>query len=439
MINSMRARMTLVFTLSIAVLLFVASVGISGYSRRFAEGHASYMLHSTEQRLRREMKERGNKFNLIDFYEEEPDISVENIAILILGPHHKILQKTPGRVPSLPLVPSDKWRIRLMRVNHLSVVVAYPWEQREEALQDQIKDLFVFSMILLLGGMIGSWMLVGKTLSPIRQLSQQAMAASTDQLKVKLTSPSEDSEMVELVGTLNDLLARISESAEMKGRFYAGASHELRTPLQALSGHLELSLTRPRTAEEYRKVIEEASLQTHRLISLIRDLLLLNQLDTSPPPPNEPVDISDLCEQTALTMKSLAEERNLHVHLDVPDNIILQAPYNHIQMLIRNLIENAVKYAKENGNVTISAVMEPPFVKITIFNECDYIGAWDEKKLFEPFYRPDASRNSKTGGNGLGLAICDAIVRINGWRLTLRQEDGGVNAQVILTHRRENQ
>lgn len=431
MVNSMRARMTLVFTFSIAILLFLASLGISSYSRRFAEGHATYMLHSTLHRLRTEMKEKGRQFNVINFYDEESDISMVNIAILIVGPHGGILQKTPGRVPKWPLVPSDRWRVRYMNFNGMRVVVAYPWDQREKALQDQIKDLFVFSIILLLGGMIGSWMLVGKTLSPIRQLSHQALAASTDQLNVKLTSPSGDAEMVELVGTLNDLLTRISESAAMKGRFYAGASHELRTPLQALSGHLELALTRPRSEEDYRNVIQEASHQTRRLISLIRDLLLLNQLDTSPLPPIESVGVFDLCEQSVSSMKSVAEERDVHIHLDIADNITIQAPYNHMQMLIRNLIENAVKYAKANGNVTITETADNNDTIITIFNECDNTGDWDEKKLFEPFYRPDASRNSKTGGNGLGLAICDAIAHINGWSLSLRQEEGGVRARVV--------
>jgi signal transduction histidine kinase len=91
-----------------------------------------------------------------------------------------------------------------------------------------------------------------------------------------MSSPSADQEMVELVSTLNGFLHRLSESVAVQGRFYAAASHELRTPLQALSGHLGLGLSSPRSSEEYRAILQEAHRQARRLKILVQDLLLLS-------------------------------------------------------------------------------------------------------------------------------------------------------------------
>ena len=96
-------------------------------------------------------------------------------------------------------------------------------------------------------------------------------------------------------------------------------------------------------------------------------------------------------------------------------------------MLLRNLLENAVKYAADNGKVRVRCGTN----SFEVFNECAPTSGWDDEKIFEPFFRPDASRNSQTGGNGLGLAISKAICDANGWQLQVHQTDGGVMARVV--------
>ncbi len=118
------------------------------------------------------------------------------------------------------------------------VLFAIPDAQlREQTNRRRLEFLALTALVIGLTG-LGTWMLVGKVLSPIGKLSTQAATASTDRLTVTLQTPSADTEMVGLVGTLNGLLSRLAQTSAAKGRFYAAASHELRTPLQALSGHL---------------------------------------------------------------------------------------------------------------------------------------------------------------------------------------------------------
>ena len=116
-------------------------------------------------------------------------------------------------------------------------------------------------------------------------------------------------------------------------------------------------------------------------------------------------------------------ERGLRVCADWGEGVTLVAPPTFADMLVFNLIENAVKYASVGGRVRIEAVAAasgcPP--ELRIFNECAPLAIEDVAHLFEPFYRPDSARSARTGGNGLGLAICQSIALSEGWKLTLEQ------------------
>jgi signal transduction histidine kinase len=322
-----------------------------------------------------------------------------------------------------------------------TLVIAQDWGAVVRDRVAQKRLLLLLSLCVVLGVAAGTWVLVGRTLSPIRRLALQADAASVENLQVRLKAPSGDAEVVELVDTLNGLLTRLAETAAVKGRFYAAASHELRTPLQALSGHLEVALSRSRTAEEYETFLQEASRQTGRLTSLVKDLLLLHQLDSihgsdvqtgaarghPAPQVTEPIDLGQVCETVLAQLAPLIEARALRFEADLGDGIEIRAAPSHAQILVRNLVENAVKYASEGGAVTLCLTAGGP-ARLELFNECLLAPEWSPQKLFEPFYRPDAARNARTGGNGLGLAICRAVAAANGWTVTLEQEARGVRA-----------
>jgi two-component system heavy metal sensor histidine kinase CusS len=235
--------------------------------------------------------------------------------------------------------------------------------------------------------------------------------------------------MSELVSTLNDLLDSVVDAARSKEQFHAAASHELRTPLQALGGHLQVALSRERTGDEYRAALEEASIQTERLTLLVRELLLLNQLQMmTSQPASESVNLAETCDVALSQLDKMIASSNIVIEEELNDTE-LPLPPIYTAVLLRNLIENAIKYTPEGGHVEV--VTKPSPATFTVWNEVANADTMQTDKWFEAFFRPDESRTSTTGGNGLGLAICKAICDANNWTVSIQPENGGIRATVV--------
>lgn len=418
-LSSMRARMTLYFTAGAAALLLLAGGGLLAYARRTAEREANARLRAAAVQFQAEAG-RGLRGEAIsEAHEEREQLRAEGIAVGYYGPDGRLLWASDAAVPPVPGHAGKEFRSVALAIGADTVVFGIPWEATERALGREALALLTLSLLVLVGTAVGAWALVGRTLSPIERLSEQAERATADAPDVRLTAPSHDAEVVGLVGTLNGFLDRLHEATAARQRFYAAASHELRTPLQALKGHLELALTRKRGAEEYEAAIAEAYEQAGALSGLVQDLLALNRLQSRAGEMTaEPVDVAAAVAWSIETYADLAHKRGVSVEITGPESLCVGAPETHVGMLVRNLIENAVKYTPGGGKVDI--ILEDGTVpRLTVENDTGSIPPLDASRLFEPFYRPDSARASETGGNGLGLAICKAAADANGWDLSL--------------------
>jgi signal transduction histidine kinase len=430
MLSSMRARMTLTFTAIAAMLLLVVGSGLVWFARQTAQREADALLQSAALQFQAEVGSGGRSVALSEMSEEREQRRSQGVAIALYDSAGLRLCPSTETVPSPPGSTTGEWRTVTVRVSADTAVFGVPWQKTERGLAREALALAALSLVVLLGTAAGAWVLVGRTLSPIERLSQQAARASADAPGVRLSAPSGDAEVVTLVGTLNGFLDRLYEATAARHRFYAAASHELRTPLQALQGHLELALTRQRSAEEYRGAVEEAREQTGYLSRLVEDLLALNRLQcVTGQTASERVDLTSVIERVAEGHAALADSRGVRMALQIPDDIRTAAPETHVEMLVRNLVENAIKYTLPGGQVEIG-LTNGPDPELTIANETGPIEPLDRDRLFEPFYRPDASRHSQTGGNGLGLAICKAAADANGWKLSFCQDAASVTVTV---------
>ncbi len=133
-----------------------------------------------------------------------------------------------------------------------------------------------------------------------------------------------------------------------------------------------------------------------------------------------------VCRRALQQAGPLIAQRKLRLSTEAISGVTVIAPPTHVEILVRNLVENAARYATPGGEVLLSLRESGESAVLTVFNECPPIPGWAPASLFEGFSRLDPSRTSATGGNGLGLAICGAIAKADGWAVALDHDGKGV-------------
>ncbi len=432
--RSLRLRLTVLVTLLSALLLTLTWMMVTWGSQHLAEDRARTILKAVGSELKDDMEDYrtpAQEFpEMVEELEETAAQFHERLALAWVR-QGQVVRHWPERGSPWRGSSPSEWRFSEQAFQDDKLVVALYFAENQKGLARQALVLGAVCFLVVVAAAAGAWLLVGRTLSPIGHLARQARRAGEPE--VRLRSPSDDAELLELVTTLNELLERLERTSAARSRFYAAASHELRTPLQALLGHLELALSKPRDVEQYLVVLSEARSQTRRQIRLTRDLLTLNRLEAEPGSMSEQVDLVEVCENEWLHLRETARQGGLQVEWTWPDSLPMCAPPGHLEMVVRNLLENAVKYCRLGGKVSVRLDSEP--ARLTIFNACEPLPSQDFARLQEPFFRPDLSRQDCAGGHGLGLAIVNAIVERHGWCLQLRQDDSGFQSTVQFSTR----
>ena len=436
----MRARMTLLFALFVALLMIVAGGAVQRHEAQRAENRVEEILSIARERARVEVNRdsRAGQTSLLRTVQNDAGEIAAGGLTLMVTQGDQVLWQSRRRAPNWPHL-DGQWRARTLSRNGQTLVLASDWKPIREDLEGTALALLALGIIVMAATALAAWFVVGITLSPLYQLAAQAHQSSTEGagLDVRLHAPSSDAEMLYLTQTLNGLLAQLQREARARGRFYAAASHELRTPIQVLQGQIDVAQSRPRSIEAHEEVLAQLQTETQRLATLIADLLQLNALEMRQSvAPCESLNLAFWVERALLQQTDAIAERDLQLQTRLPEAEIL-APPLHLEMLLRNLVENAVKYAAPGGALHIEICEQPtdeqrPNARLRIWNACDLPADAQIENWFEPFYRPDAARNSQTGGNGLGLSIVAALGRANDWPITLQNRGGGVEVLVEL-------
>lgn len=253
--------------------------------------------------------------------------------------------------------------------------------------------------------------LAHRSLKPIQALTAAANLIGAANLGERVPLAGTDDELDRLAGTLNEMLARIDQYVEQLRQFTADASHELRTPLAALRGSAELALSRTRSAEELRLVIEESLERYDRLQRIAEDLLLLARLDAGENILQiERVQLDRAVEDIVDLYRPVAEDRGLELRKENAEAIWINGDGGRVRQLIGNLIDNALKYTPPPGRVTVSLSRENGVARLVVADTGRGIAPEDLPRVFDRFYRVDRSRSTnRADGAGLGLSICRSI------------------------------
>ena len=235
--------------------------------------------------------------------------------------------------------------------------------------------------------------------------------------KTYLTSVSPLGASGELVAVMHDI-TDIKNLENRKKEFVANVSHELKTPLTVIKGFAET--LESEVSESGRRYLDIISGHTDRLINIVKDLLLLSELEAKGFVLNaEPVDLKVLASNVAGIFENAAREKNIALKLEIKSNIsaIKGDPFK-LEQVFTNLIDNAIKYS-EKGEVLVSLFQDKTHTMITVSDNGFGISVESLPHIFERFYVADKSRSRKAGGTGLGLAIVKHIVMLHNGHISV--------------------
>jgi heavy metal sensor kinase len=277
---------------------------------------------------------------------------------------------------------------------------------------------------VLLLGLAGGWWVATRAIRPIDAISATAVRIADGDLSQRISAADTDSELGRLAGVLNSTFARLEAAFAQQARFTSDASHELRTPVSVILTQTQTALSRERTNLEYREALEACQRAAHRMKALTESLLELARLDAGHAPiKKRQFDLPGVARDCVDLLRPLAAERGIQISCDVPPMECL-GDAERIGQVVTNLLTNAIHFNREQGEVRLSARAENGAVLLTVTDTGQGIPAEDIPHLFERFYRVDKSRSRIQGRNGLGLAICKAIVDAHGGTIQVASQAG---------------
>jgi signal transduction histidine kinase len=440
--RSLRARVTMTTTLGLAVALAAAALLLRGA----VQGSLTREVDGTARQGAREVAALANANRLPNLLLSGP------LTVQVLGPTGQVVQASATADRLVPLLPPAQAAAaarsgravlldgRPFGVPYLMRVVAVPanggkivlsgaaYTQVRDSMRTLTGALVVGTplLLLLLAGV--TWLVVGSTLRPISALRRGAQVITATGVTRELPVPEARDEVRVLAVTLNDMLTRLDAAQQQQRRLVSDTAHELRSPIASIRAQLEVALDHPEQ-QDWPQTGQDVLADTLRLASLAEDLLVLARLDEHQPRPasGKPVDLA------ALVTEEVARSAGGRVPVTArtAGPCVVTGEAEGLRRLLRNLIDNAMRYAK--SGVEVAARRENEEAVLTVSDDGPGIPEADRERAFDRFVRLDDARSrdeAQAGGAGLGLAIVRAIARAHGGSAYL--EDGAPGLRAVV-------
>lgn len=299
---------------------------------------------------------------------------------------------------------------------------------------DALKRILVYvAGVMLAISAAGGWMLAGRALKPIDELTRRAQQITAYDLSQRLNLDQED-ELGRMAATFDDMITRLQEAFERQKRFTSDASHELRTPLTVMQADLGLALARPRSTDEYRQTLVSMDEEVTRLSTIVNDLLMLTRIDVDPAGmQHQPVALHEALGGLTRQVQVIAAERDITVSADQLDPVTVMGDSTRLRQLLTNLLDNAVTYTQPGGRVTVKLERTRDGARVAISDTGIGIKPDDLSRIFERFYRSGEAREQNAHGTGLGLAISRSVVQAHHGEIAVQSTPGeGTTFTIVL-------
>lgn len=345
-------------------------------------------------------------------------------CLLLTLSHNYYAYEMADAIEAIPLQPSQSVE---KEPGEMEVLV--PGQVTVPARQAfRMQSLVAMGVIVAAGCLMVYW-LTGKALSPLHQLDEQIRSRTAADLSCPLPVPTSGDEVAGLTVSFNQMSQNLGEVFEQQKRFSQCAAHELRTPLAVLKTRMALFRKKGLCATpETEQLLDTLEDQTQRLSELVNDLLALTNLDDLEC--RETVDVQKLLSDAAENLAQTAQLHAVSLQLQTEPGAV-RGNRVLLERAVSNLIENAIKYNRPSGAVTIRAFRQGDTMRVEVSDQGAGIPPQLREQVFEPFFRVDKSRSRQLGGAGLGLSLVRAIADRHKGRVWVEEAQGGGSCFVM--------
>lgn len=308
-----------------------------------------------------------------------------------------------------------------------TLIVAQSLEAVDKTQSRLLSLFFLVGALVLLLIAIASRYVIKIGMRPLENVERTAEQIASGDLSARLPDTKPNTEVGRLVTSLNMMLTRIEESftarSESEGRlrrFVADASHELRTPLTAIRGFAELHRQGAvKEGDETKDLIARIERESLRMSSLVEDLLTLARLDQGPKMEIKPVNLTEVISDAVASARAAGPDHP--IAFEEKSEIYALGDSNRIHQVVANLLANARVHTPAGTSIKVAISQGEKEILVSVSDNGPGLSDADREKIFERFYRVDASRQRSNGadGSGLGLSIVDAVMRAHGGHVSV--------------------
>jgi two-component system, OmpR family, heavy metal sensor histidine kinase CusS len=461
---SLVARLAVFYTLGTTALLLVTMAVLYGVVVRYSDANDNLFLNDKLRAVRADLA--SKKVNQVELLDEEVPNEASDYFVRVLDRRTgEVLAESPqmeNRLsPSVfPTPPPDghipeegaeyksstgKWFLLMSGLAAIDRTLPRPVVLQIAQDRSDDKAFADFFRNLLLAVLVGgagcsaavAVLVARQALRPLDQIVAVMKKVQASQIHQRLNREQWPKELDSMAAAFDEMLARLKESFERLSAFSADLAHELRTPIQNLRGEAEVALTRPRTAAEYREVIELSIEEYQGLGSMIDSLLFLARAENAETPLNRFTFHVGAEMDTILDFYDAAA-REQNIALSRQGNADLYADATLVRRAVSNLVANALQHTAAGGQIRLSVMQSDGSVEIRVQDTGCGIGPEHLPRIFNRFYRADPARRSEQGGVGLGLAIVKSIMDLHGGSVSAESQPGA-GTTITLRFSREKQ
>lgn len=454
MFRTLSARLTFLYTLLFAVLSLAVFETIdhhleanllqridaefSGDGRECVEIYRQSGLEGLTREIFLETEGEGDEHAFIRVYSPQFDIVASSDLSRWQGlpdPIRQLETKSRKRFTTIYL-PGNRDRVRLffqdLGDGHI-IQFGKILSDDEQLLKDFRRVFYLSFAVMLLAGILIGFYVAQNALSGIQRVRRGADQMSRGDLSQRIALNGGSEEIRNLTHSFNRMQDRIQSLISELRDVINNVAHDLRSPVTRMRGLAETTLTGSQSLEEYRDMAGAVVEESDRLVGMINVMLEIAETDAGLRPlAHDPVDMKQIVQDVVELYSSVAQDKGIALTTQVPEtSLVVHGDRSCLQRALANLLDNAIKFTRRDGEVKVSAKAEEQSIVVRITDNGPGIPAGDLPRIYDRFFRGDQSRS--TPGSGLGLSLVQSIIHAHGGKVTIKNAaDQGTEAELSI-------